>query len=44
MDDSDRVVEWSDTIDITPFDGVGDLSVFDSDGDGDIDVPVEPRD
>lgn len=44
MDDSDRVVDWTDTIDITPLDGVGDLSVFDSDGDGGIDVPVEPRD
>ena len=44
IDDSGRVVEWSDTIDITPLDGVGDLSVFDSDGDGVIDVPVEPRD
>ncbi len=44
MDASDRVVEWSDIIDIAPLDGVGDLAVFGPDGEGDIDVPVEPRD
>ncbi|MFD8769523.1 hypothetical protein [Microbacterium oxydans] len=44
MDVSDRVVEWSDLINMTGLEGVGDLSAFDLDDDGDIDVPVEPRD
>lgn len=43
MDGSDRVVVWSTMIDIAALDGVGDLSVFDREGDGDIDVLVEPR-
>lgn len=44
MDDSNRVVDWSDIIHIAALDGIGDLSIFDLDGDGGIDVPVEPRD
>lgn len=44
MDSSGRVVDWTELIAITPLDGVGDLSVFGPDDDGDIDVPVEPRD
>lgn len=44
MDESDRVVDWSDMIAISALDGIGDLTVFNVDDDGDIDVPVEPRD
>ncbi len=44
MDESDRVVDWGDIIYIAALDGIGDLSIFDLDSDGGIDVPVEPRD
>lgn len=43
VDASDRVVEWSNMIAITPLDGAGDLGVFGSGDDDGFDVPVEPR-